>query len=144
RANDGTDPFSVPLEDDHYECFYFQAPTEPVQVLGFAPLIDDSRVVHHWLLYTSEDASLQDGTRETCNGIHPDATLLNGWAPGGLPYGMPKGVGIQVPTGQDARFILEIHYNNVARHADARDRSGLRLCATRKPQPNLAAVHWLG
>jgi mono/diheme cytochrome c family protein len=145
HANGGAEqPFEVPQEDDHYECFYFRTPQERVQLLGIAPLIDDSRVVHHWLLYTNEDGGLEDGTRETCNGIHPTATLLAGWAPGGPSYGFPEGVGIEIPSGDDARFILEIHYNNVARRTDARDRSGARLCGTRTPQPNVAAVHWLG
>lgn len=144
EANDGAVPFTVPQEDDHYECFYFKGPVEPVQLLGLSPIIDDSRVIHHWLLFTNNDGSLTDRTRASCSGIHPDATLLGGWAPGGLEYGMPEGVGVEVPSGDDARFILEIHYNNVARHADARDSSGVRLCATRTPQPKLAAVHWLG
>jgi hypothetical protein len=137
-------PFEVPPEDDRYECFYIKAPDEPILSLGFEPILDDTRVVHHWLLYQTNDPGLVDRTHASCTGVHPDATLLAGWAPGGLAYGMPAGVGQQLPSGEDGFFILEIHYNNLARYADARDRSGVKVCGTRKPQPNIAAVHWLG
>ena len=143
-AADGSEPFRVPQEDDHYECFYFKAPSNKVELTGMAPIIDDSRVLHHWLLYVTSNAELVDGTREACTGIHPNDTLLGGWAPGGDTYALPEGVGLQMPQGDDVYFILEIHYNNVARHADAVDRSGVRVCMTENLHPNVAAVHWLG
>jgi hypothetical protein len=145
-ANDGDDgaAFTVPLEDDHYECFYFTAPTEPITSLGFSPIIGDSRVLHHGLLYGANDSDSSGGVHEDCTGSHPDATLLAAWAPSGLAYGLPPGVGLQLPSGEDAILILEIHYTNLARHPGAEDRSGVRVCGTREPQPNVAAVHWLG
>lgn len=143
-ASDGAQPFAIPLEDDRYECFYFNAPAEPRLALGFKPLIDNEAVIHHWLLYAVDDPELQDGTHESCVGFHPGSALIAGWAPGGQAYGMPENVGLELPSGDDARFILEIHYNNVARASDQVDRSGVRLCATTEPRENIAAVHWLG
>jgi hypothetical protein len=143
-ANVNGDAYQVPMEDDHYECFYFDAPdTEVLQVTGFAPIIDDARTLHHWLLYyTTRDVA--PDSHEACSGIHPEDTLLGGWAPGGETHTLPEDVGLRVTPGPTTRFILELHYNNIARHADALDQSGTRLCATSTPQPNEAATHWLG
>jgi hypothetical protein len=144
RASDGAEPFEIPLEDDRYECFYFDAPSDQRLALGFKPEIDNESVLHHWLLYAVDDAALVAGTHESCVGLHPGAALIGGWAPGGQPYGMPPDVGLELPSGDSARFILEIHYNNIARRAGQADSSGVTLCATREPRENIAAVHWLG
>jgi hypothetical protein len=143
KGADGADeqPFDVPLEDDHYECFYFIVPwTDKRQAFRIDPIIDDTRVVHHWLLYSSPSGVA--GTHSSCVGIHPDATLVSGWAPGGPSQVLPEDVGMQMPDG--GTFLLEVHYNNVARHADAKDRSGVRLCSSTKLRKNEAATHTLG
>jgi len=145
RAGDGNGGFNVPLEEDRYECFYFKSDLTPDTLgLGFRPIVDDSRVLHHWLLYATVDAGLTNGAHESCSGVHPGATLLSGWAPGGENIVMPPDVGMQLPNGKDAFFILEIHYHNSHGLTDTADRSGVELCATKKPKKNLAAVHWLG
>lgn len=144
RANASGDGYSVPLEDDHYECFYFKAPNDANFARSFEPVIDDDRVLHHWLLYAEANAAFAEGTRETCSGIHPNAELLAGWAPGGQAHRLPENVGLKMPYGEDVYFILEIHYNNVARHTDAKDRSGVNICTSETELEHTAAVHWLG
>lgn len=137
--------FAVPEVDDHYECFYFSAPdVDKFLVTGLAPIIDDARVLHHWLLYYTTRTDVAPGSHEVCTGIHPEDTLLGGWAPGGASQILPDNVGLEVPAPSDAVFILELHYNNVARYTDAVDQSGVRICATSTPQEHTAAVHWLG
>lgn len=137
-------PYQVPMVSDHYECFYFGVPwTDKLQALRVDPLLDDKRVLHHWLLYQEPVSSLP-GEHNSCLGTHPNATLVAGWAPGGSPYVMPEHVGMQMPAGPDQVFVLEVHYNNSAKHADALDRSGARVCATRTLRENEAATHWLG
>ena len=49
-----------------------------------------------------------------------------------------------MPQGEDGYLVLEVHYNNAAGHLDARDRSGVEVCATSALRPEEAAVHWLG
>ncbi len=152
RANDGDDAegksraFSVPMEDDYYECFVFEVPwTDQMHALRVDPLIDDERVLHHWLLYQDPIASAgKPGSHSACGGVHADGTLVAGWAPGGSPYAMPKDVGLHVDSAKTHVFVLEIHYNNVARYDDANDKSGARLCVTRKLRKNVAGTHWLG
>lgn len=134
-------PFTVPRSANHYECFYFRPTwTGTAQGLRFSALIDDERVVHHWLLY-AEVGSGTPGTRRDCSGSHADATLIAGWAPGGDDWVMPPSVGMELPT--DTTYFVEIHYAN-PRNLDITDRSGVRVCGTNTLRENAAATHWLG
>jgi hypothetical protein len=51
---------------------------------------------------------------------------------------------MQVIQGPKARFGMEIHYNTTANPSNRNDRSGARLCLTKKLRPKEAATHWLG
>ena len=134
-------PFTVPRSANHYECFYFRPTwTGTAQGLKFSALIDDERVVHHWLLY-AEVGSGTPGTRQGCSGSHGAATLIAGWAPGGDDWVMPPGVGMELPT--DTTYFVEIHYAN-PRNLVTTDRSGVRVCGTNTLQEHAAATHWLG
>ncbi len=150
RAHDSQtlgDPagYRAPMVDDHYECFHFPVPwLSKMHVLKIEPIVDDSRVLHHFLLYQDPTKDKPDGAHEECIGVHPTSTLLTGWAPGGQGVSLPAEVGLQVASGPDAAFNLEIHYNNLARHADIKDTSGVRICATSKLRKNEATAHWLG
>ncbi|MET0282918.1 MAG: hypothetical protein ABW352_00550 [Polyangiales bacterium] len=137
--------YTPPSADDHYECFHFPVPwLNKMQVLKIEPLIGDQRVLHHFLLYQDPKKVAEDGAHEKCLGVHPDASLLTGWAPGGQPVSLPSDVGLQVAQGPEAQFNLEIHYNNQARYPDIKDNSGVRICATSKLRKNEASSHWLG
>lgn len=145
-ANDTT-PFDVSAatSGDLYECFNFKVPwgEDPLQGLYFAPLPDDERVLHHYILYGIENATdLQDGSIGC--GESTGRLRMEGWAPGRGPSVMPAGIGYEMPRGPNAFIQLEIHYNNTAGHKDARDRSGVRLCTTSKLRAQTAASHWLG
>ncbi len=145
RAAGDETPFRVPLQQDHYECFYFHMPwSGDAHGLSFSPLIDDERVLHHWLLYVQEGANVQDGDHEGCLGRHDNASLVAGWAPGGQPYILPDEVGLHLPSGQSHVFVLEIHYNNSGNHNDALDKSGVHVCATEDLRPETAGMQWLG
>ena len=138
---DDATPFTVPKSANHYECFYFDPPADiDSHGLRFSSVIDDERVVHHWLLY-AEQGSGTAGTRRGCSGSHSEATLIAGWAPGGDDWIMPPGVGMEMPT--DTTYFVEIHYAN-PRNLTTTDRSGVRVCGTNTLQENSAATHWLG
>jgi hypothetical protein len=53
-------------------------------------------------------------------------------------------VGSSPPAAATHTLQLEVHYNNVARHEDIKDKSGVRICASSKLRKNTAAVHILG
>jgi hypothetical protein len=46
--------------------------------------------------------------------------------------------------GSSARFGIEIHYNTSGNPTRRTDRSGARVCATKKLRQKEAATHWLG
>ena len=144
---DGTDgePFAVPDVDDVYMCFVFDSPFgESTQGTAWAPVIDDERVVHHWLLLKTDNPDYVPGTSFVCGqDVTLETQMLMGWAPGTNNFVMPDEAGLELPTGEE-RFVLQIHYNNTAGYADALDSSGVALCTTDEPRANTAATLWLG
>lgn len=149
RAHDGDGKkFPVPLEDDSYECFYIKVDSEidaDTLITSLSPLLDDTRVLHHSLLFAADNEDeAPSGTHAPCNGVHPGAQLLTAWLPGTPALVLPDNVGMEIPSGSSAQFILENHYNNTARHQGASDNSGIKVCATKKPKSQRAAIHWLG
>lgn len=141
-ALSGNDP-------NYYECFYFEAPwTENQQSIGFKPIIDNSRVLHHWLLYASDNAPtdiVDGGMRGECQlQADPNRVLLAGWAPGTPGQNLPDGVGQKLPLGPRSYITLEIHYYNTMPGEPAPDRSGVELCVVDEPQEFEATQHWLG
>lgn len=132
-----------------YQCFYFKAPwVQGQQSIGFKPLIDNSRVLHHWLLYASENAppELSDGgLRGDCQ-LQEDQNrvLLAGWAPGTPGQNLPDDVGQELPLGPNSYVTLEVHYYNTKPGEPADDHSGVELCLVDEPRPHEATQHWLG
>jgi mono/diheme cytochrome c family protein len=137
---DDSEGYQPPLVEDHYECFNFEVPfNETVQGIRFDPIIDDERVVHHWILYQVEDTKAPGS--HGCGGTN--RTFVNGWAPGGQPSVFPADIGLMMPK-KGQTFQLEVHYNNPTSLSDVKDRSGVRVCATKTLRKNTAATFWLG
>ena len=133
-----TEPFVVPQVSDTYRCFAFQVPFAPTeQAVAWAPIIDDARVVHHLILYGHRTTTRPVGCGDT------GRVFLMGWAPGGKNGIMPPDVGLELPD-PGTWLSLEVHYNNSARFADARDRSGVSICTTETPRAKEAGVITLG
>jgi hypothetical protein len=133
-----TDSFAVPLAGDTYRCFTFPVPFEGAeQAIAWSPLIDDTRVVHHFILYGHTSTTRPAGCGD------PGRVFLMGWAPGGRNGIMPPDVGLELPN-PGSWLTLEIHYNNAAGFTDARDRSGVAMCTTTSPRPKEAGVITLG
>ncbi len=138
QGDTAKDPFVVPQVNDTYKCFPFPSPfTATEQGTAWAPILDDTRVIHHWILYANSGTTKPNG----CN--DPGRTFLTGWAPGGQNYIMPADVGLDLPS-PGSWLTLEVHYNNRAHYADARDRSGVALCTTQTPRAQEAGVITLG
>jgi hypothetical protein len=139
-GGDKTTPYSVPTTPDLYHCFYFAPPwgTDKVHAIRSETVIDNSAVLHHWILYSNASA-VQDGTHGNCSGSHAGGQFLVGWAPGAPDMQMPDDVGLEMPG---AGYALEIHYN--AKTAGQQDASGVRLCVTRELKAQTAATHPLG
>lgn len=138
--------FHVPQQgaDDLYQCFAFQTPYDvPTQASAWAPIIDDERVVHHWILYRNKTPRT-DGEVFPCDGsLQLQADFVAGWAPGGHNMTMPDDVGLELAEAGDW-FTLQIHYNNSAGYADAIDNSGVSFCALDTPRPQTAGILSVG
>lgn len=125
------------------KCFAFRSPFNgTTQATAFGARIDDSRVLHHLILFAT-DTPQRDGEVFDCDGRMPrDARFLAGWAPGNQGSVLPDQVGMELP-GSSGWFILQVHYWNTTPEV-ADDTSGIRLCTTDTPRPQVAAVHTLG
>lgn len=143
--NDKT-PFKVaanPLNNgNQYHCFYLKPPYKAEdQGLWFAPIIDNKKVLHHWLLYGTDLMTQVSGSSSPCTAAQPGNYLIAGWAPGTPETNFPIDVGLQMPT---SGLILEVHYYN-STGQEQEDRSGVKYCTAKKnTRKNTAAVHFTG
>ena len=118
-------PFRVPVGGE----FHPQVPIDPpwgnekVQIVGWKPLTDNKKVIHHWILY---------------NGM---ANLV-GWAPGSSGAIYASDVGVDMPS-EPGSLRLDMHYYNLTGTQDEFDRSGVSLCVVKGEhlRPKVAAVH---
>jgi hypothetical protein len=131
-------------------CFAFASPFgDTTQGTAFAPIIDDARVVHHWIIFGSE--ALPPGVSvgdvyecgATGGGLSSTTQFLTGWAPGGLNSVYPADQGRELP-GPTGFIILQVHYWNVNGYDDVLDRSGVALCSTDTPRPHEIGTSILG
>jgi hypothetical protein len=141
-AQDNT-PFQV-AASEFYHKFQFKVPySKTVVGLSSKPIINNSKVLHHWLLFHVQSDTGQDGQHaDELFGIQTGSELLSGWAPGGNPPELPPGVGEELPPG-NGYMTIEFHYFNTTGMVQE-DRSGVRICATTKPTANVATLTWLG
>lgn len=141
-----TTPFTVRgsgLNDgNQYHCFYFKPPYNMDDIgLWFAPIIDNTKVIHHWLLYGTDLATRPSGSTAPCNAAEWGSYLIAGWAPGTPATNYPVDVGMQMPS---SGLILELHYFNQTGQEEP-DRSGVRFCTAKKgAREHTAAVHFTG
>lgn len=135
-----SEPYAVPVEGDSntHTCFAFRNPLSGgAQATAWAPVIDDTAVMHHWILWGTDgeppgggDAPFPCETLPTS-----DSVFVMGWAPGGRNAVMPDDVGVALTS---RWLILQNHYFvTEAGHDDA---SGVAVCTTTTPRPNVAGV----
>lgn len=146
HASGSEEPFHVPAmgANDLYMCFAFKSPlAAQTQAVAWTPIIDDARVVHHWILYRTQTPQPHEGAFVCDVSLQLTAEFVAGWAPGGGNAIMPDDVGLDL-GGPNDWYVLQLHYNNTAQHADAFDRSGVGFCTAKEPRPNLAGIITLG
>jgi hypothetical protein len=122
--------FDVPATvKNEYVCYGFEVDSkEKKHLTGFAPSINNTKVVHHVLLFQSSVPV--DTFHHSCSAVVPStAKLISGWAPGAGNLVMPSEAGYPIPTGKSYWF-LQIHYNNGLALSAQSDSSGFRACST--------------
>jgi len=130
------DKYVVGAGSEEHPQFVFDAPwgTDNVQLLAYRPIADNTKVLHHWILYQNDASGLFGG------GLGGGKFLV-GWAPGsqGNTAGMPEDVGMYMPGGTQS-LRLDVHYYNLSGTEPEPDASGLEMCVTHKLRPNTATV----
>src|SRR5690606_23678371 len=98
-------------------------------VVGFEPRIDNTKIVHHLVLFESPTSF--GTTPEPCeSGGSLQWRMITGWAPGGKGMELPKDVGFPVSTGGPTHYVLQIHYSNPNQLEGETDESGYDLCTS--------------
>lgn len=139
-----TTPYGV-VPGEHYVSFYYNAPWKaPSELVSWRTIYDNTKVLHHWLLYSTLGDTM-DGTFAPSIGTHigDAANLLAGWAVGGNDSTMPPDVGLQLPP-PGGGLLLEWHYYNND-PAPQMDASAVEICTV--PAGSLkhtAGMTWLG
>jgi hypothetical protein len=128
---------SSPLDD--YECFGVDVNVaQKRHVTAIAPHIDDTRIVHHILLFQADESYSPDPM--PCSaGLLLDWHLLSAWAPGTQALELPAEAGFPVASGT-THWIVQVHYNNALGLVGAEDASGFDLCTTDVLRPYDAGV----
>ena len=141
-ANSLTTKYPVPNPtNDRYVCFNFKSPfAAGEQATAWAPIIDDARVIHHWILYGTTSAVTDGSVSTSCQATSLGGTHVAGWAPGGNNSVFDDDIGLVLDY---PYYQLQIHYNN-QRYADGADASGVAFCTTNTPRANAAGIVTLG
>ena len=131
---------------EYYHQFYFKVPW-PSNYVGTKAggRYDALKVLHHWLLFTTNRALSADGTHEDVIGtqLGDSAQLIQGWAIGGATMKMPEGVGFELPP-ENTMLNLQWHYYNTTGSPQP-DATAIIMCGVPKGKlPNTASMTWLG
>ncbi|MFO0613815.1 MAG: hypothetical protein U0414_14580 [Polyangiaceae bacterium] len=118
---------------DQFVCVvYDPALTEDKWVDGLHFVPGNSNIAHHALVFQAPrtDVAAQSGGAKQfpCFGA-PGATLLNGWAPGGVPLELPAGVGMKVT--KDDVIVVQMHYHPRDKSESDQSKLELRFAATK-------------
>jgi hypothetical protein len=117
-ALNSADPISIPAGQEIHPQFMFPSPwgTAQVQAVRFKPIVDNPKVLHHWIL---------NGPALNSGGFAGASEFISGWAPGSDPGDLPADVGMYLPSGT---LDLDVHYNNLTGTSVEMDKSGVEIC----------------
>jgi hypothetical protein len=126
-------------KQDQYVCFGVESVAQTKRhIIGFGPKVDNKRILHHILVFQSQEAVSPEPT--PCTAVTSAKwKLITGWAPGGGNYEIPPEAGFPENPGT-THWVFQMHYNNAANVPDATDDSGYELCSTEQLRPNDAGV----
>lgn len=133
-------PYAMPAASgDVYACYGVEVQrAAPTHVVAFTPRIDNSRILHHAVLFEADEA--YPSAPQPCSaGGSVWWRMVFAWAPGGSGLAMPKEAGFPIKTTGSTHYVVQLHYSNPRGLVGETDRSGFDLC-TSAPRPNEADV----
>lgn len=133
-------PFTLAAgsKPDQYMCYGVDV-TVPKKrhVTALAPKVDNKDIVHHILLFQTENAVSNEPF--ACDAFGAATwKLVAGWAPGGNNFELPPEAGFPEEEGT-THWVLQIHYNTTKTQTGS-DQSGYELCTTDSLRPNDAGI----
>lgn len=134
-------PYDVPTGQNVYVHFWFKSPfTTQNQAIAWAPHIDNTAHVHHYILYRTSGppAGVADG--DVTAGGGGSGAFVVGWAPGKGADVMPSDVGVELAEGTGEWFYLQVHYWNPQGVSGEVDMSGVDMCVIDQPRPKTAGI----
>lgn len=137
--------YVVPKDDNPYTCWVFDSGDKDTHVTDWAPILDNTSVVHHIVMFKGIPGTTVPFGGATgpidCKHTMPLAMFAFGWAPGGKNYQFPADV--EQPIAAHSKMVMQIHYNN-NRTTDQTDASGIALCGAAAARPKRAGVLLVG
>jgi hypothetical protein len=142
HASGSTAKYPVPTSfTNTYTCFTFRNPfPSGKHAVAWAPIIDNSAIVHHWILYgmsSGTDGAVATGT--PCYLATAQGTMVAGWAPGGANAVMDSDLSLDLNYNY---YTLQVHHSNRTGSAQT-DASGVAFC-TGAPRQNVGGIITLG
>lgn len=136
-------PHAVAVDSgDRYVCYGFEPKVAGKRhVIGIAPRIDATAVVHHVTLLMADSAVSPTPAECPIAGSSTWRSVF-GWAPGGNGLELPAEAGF--PLDENAHYVVQLHYSNPTHRAGLSDASGFDLCTTSELRPNDADVMAFG
>ncbi|KAK7506928.1 hypothetical protein BaRGS_00001779, partial [Batillaria attramentaria] len=136
----------VPAKETTYMCMMFEIndtlKEQDYHVIANTPIINNSYVMHHMLLYGCRDDSPMYGPVECNMGSCQD--LIGGWALGITGNCLHENAGVRIGKTGFKRMLIQYHWNNPAERTDFEDSSGLTLHYTPNVRPNDMAMLMTG
>jgi hypothetical protein len=102
-------PWEMPMDSgDEYVCYGIElSRPAPTHVVGFVPRIDNATIVHHIVLFETDEAYPSTPTRCSAAGSLT-WRMVTGWAPGNKGFELPPEAGFPIkPTG--THYVVQMH-----------------------------------
>jgi hypothetical protein len=137
--------FTVPSDaQDTYVCYGIEiAPdADARQLVGFDLQLDNPKVVHHLLLFATEEA--EPASFEPCATLKAGWKLVYAWAPGSGAFNLPPEAGFPIDANTAGHYLIQYHYNNPGLMTGQQDQTGIKACSTKRLRPNAADIMAFG
>lgn len=136
----------VPAKETTYICMMYEVheslKSQDYHVVAMEPIINNSFVMHHMLLFGCPDNKPMYGPVECNMGGCPD--LIGAWALGITGQCFHQNAGVRIGRTGYKRMMIQYHWNNPAKGGDFTDSSGLKLYYTPNLRPYDMAMFMTG
>jgi len=131
---------AIPRTETTYICMGYRLPTDmKYHAIGMKPLVDNSKMLHHMLLYGCNQPLTDDvlaGPKICQMGSMSCRTLIGLWGPGIEGECHPDAFGFPIGQTGFQYALLQSHWNNPQNLMDEFDSSGMTLYYTSQLRPN--------